>query len=163
MGGIGAFGITRAVSRVNTNMIHNTYVNREVVRNATGTRASFNGPGGVQAKPTAREQAAAKAAHVAPTSAQRSRLAAARNDPAFRARNNNGKPKAATVKTFDRRHQPKVDRDGGGGKYGTSGREEWRGRPGSAPKRRRLRPGKLGPKNELGQQNKLGQGRQMSG
>ncbi len=102
------FRYNMAVSRVNTNLIHNTYVNREVVRNATGTRASFNGPGGVQAKPTAREEAAAKAAHVAPTSAQRSRLAAARNDPAFRARNNNGKPKAATVKTFERRHQPKV-------------------------------------------------------
>ena len=103
-----AFRYNTAVSRVNTNVIHNTYVNREVVRNGAGTRASFNGPGGVQAKPTAREQAAAKAKHIGPTSAQRSRLTAAKNDPALRARNNNGKPKSATVKTFENKHGPKV-------------------------------------------------------
>ena len=44
------FHYNTAVSRVNTNVIHNTYVNREVVTNATGTRASFNGPGGVQSR-----------------------------------------------------------------------------------------------------------------
>ena len=102
------FQYNTAASRINTNVIHNTYTNREVVRNATGTRASFNGPGGVQAKPIAREHAAAKAERVAPTSAQRSRLAAARSDPALRARNNNGKPKAAAVKTFESKHGPKV-------------------------------------------------------
>jgi WXXGXW repeat (2 copies) len=102
------FRYNTAVSRVNTNVIPNTYVNREVVRNATGTRASFNGPGGVQTKPNAREQAAAKAEHVAPTSAQRSRVTAAKNDPTLRARNNNGKPKATAVRTFENKHGPKV-------------------------------------------------------
>jgi hypothetical protein len=38
-------------------VIHNTYVNRQVV-NKTVSRASFNGPGGTTAKPTAKEQAA---------------------------------------------------------------------------------------------------------
>jgi WXXGXW repeat (2 copies) len=102
------FHYNTAVSRVNTNVIHNTYVNREVVRNATGTRASFNGDGGVQARPTAKEQAAAEARHVAPTSTQRSRVTAAKDDPALRAANNKGKPKVTAVKTFESKHGPKV-------------------------------------------------------
>src|SRR5437868_10661319 len=35
------FRYNRAVTRVNTSVIHNTYVNKQVVRN-TGSRASFN-------------------------------------------------------------------------------------------------------------------------
>jgi hypothetical protein len=86
---------------VDTSVIHNTYVNKEVV-NTTGSRASFNGPGGATAKPTAQEQAAAKAEHVPPTPAQRSRVEAAKKDPALRAANNNGKPNPEAIKTFDR-------------------------------------------------------------
>src|SRR2546427_329586 len=55
------FRYNTAVTRVNTSVIHNTYVYKEVLRNSTGTRASFNGPGGATAKATAQEQAAAKA------------------------------------------------------------------------------------------------------
>ena len=75
------FSYNTAVSRVNRQVITNTYVNRAVVRNSRGARASFNGPGGVQAKPTSQQLAAAKAPHVGPTSAQRARVADAKNDP----------------------------------------------------------------------------------
>ena len=95
------FRYNRAVTRVNTTVIHNTYVNREVVRN-TGNRASFNGPGGTTAKATAQQQAAAKAERIPPTSAQTSRLEAAKNNPDLRVANNQGKPKAEAVKAFDR-------------------------------------------------------------
>jgi WXXGXW repeat (2 copies) len=95
------FSYNRAVTRVNTAVIHNTYVNKQVVRN-TGSRASFNGPGGTTAKPTAQQEAAAKAEHIPATSAQQSRVEAAKNDPALHVANNQGKPKAEAIKAFDR-------------------------------------------------------------
>jgi hypothetical protein len=96
------FRYNTAVTRVNNTVVHNTYVNKEAVTNGTGSRASFNGPGGVQAKPTAQEQASAKAEHVPPTSAQRARVEEAKNDPALHATNNHGKPKPEAIRTFDR-------------------------------------------------------------
>src|SRR6185369_8422663 len=78
------FSYNTAVTRVNTKVIHNTYVNREVLSKKGGNRASFNGKGGVQAKPTKAQQAATKAEHAGPTSAQRSRVEAAGKDPALR-------------------------------------------------------------------------------
>ena len=92
-----------AVTRVNTAVIKNTYVNKNFATTTT-TRASFNGPGGVTAKATAQEQAAAKAEHIAPTAEQRSRVEAAKNDPALRAKDNHGKPKADAVQAFNHSH-----------------------------------------------------------
>lgn len=90
------FAYNTAVSRVNTTVIHNTYVNKEVVKTG-GTRASFNGPNGVTAKATAAEQKAAKAPRVAPTKVQRSAAATAKSNPELRASKNNGKPPASAV------------------------------------------------------------------
>jgi len=95
------FRYNTAVTRVDTTVIHNTYVNKAVVNN-TGSRASFNGPGGATAKPTAQEQAAAKAAHVPATAEQRSRVEAAKNNPALHASNNHGQPKVEAIQAFDR-------------------------------------------------------------
>lgn len=95
------FRYNTAVTRVNTTVIHNTYVNNTVVTN-TGSRAGFNGPGGANAKPTTREQAAAKATHIPPTSVQRSRVEAAKKDPALHAKNNKGKPAPDAVQAFNR-------------------------------------------------------------
>ncbi len=49
------FRYNTAVTRVNTSVIHNTYVNKQVVNN-TGSRASFNGPGAQQPKPPPRNK-----------------------------------------------------------------------------------------------------------
>ena len=95
------FRYNRAVTRVNTSVIHNTYVNKQVVRN-TGSRASFNGAGGTTAKATAQEQAAAKAEHIPATSTQQSRVEAAKNNPDLHAANNHGKPKSEAIKALDR-------------------------------------------------------------
>ena len=57
------FRYNTAVSRVNTNVIHNTYADRSVVRNANARRVSYNGPGGTSARPTAAQRTAAQAAH----------------------------------------------------------------------------------------------------
>ena len=86
-----------AVNRVDTNVIKTTYVNREAVRSPSGSQASFNGKGGVQAQPTAAEKAAAKGPRVAPVSTQRSTVEAAKKDPALQAKANNGKPSAEAV------------------------------------------------------------------
>jgi hypothetical protein len=96
----GAFRYNTAVTNVNTTIIHNTYEDRTVINNAaTGSRASFNGPGGVTAKPTAAEEAAAKEHHIPATPAQMSNRQQALSRPALRAKNNNGNPAAALAKT----------------------------------------------------------------
>src|SRR5438094_5421098 len=114
-----AFRYNRAVTRVNTSVIHNTYVNRQVV-NKTVSRASFNGPGGTTAKPTAKEQAAAKAEHISATSAQRSRVEAAKNNPDMHAAKNNGKPKAEAIKALAPNTEAQAD---AGKAKGSAGQE----------------------------------------
>src|SRR4030095_4448767 len=84
------FSYNRAVTRVNTSVIRNTYVSRQAIKN-NASRASVNGPGGITAKPTVREQAAAKAEHIPATSVQQSRVEAAKNNPDLKAANNQGK------------------------------------------------------------------------
>ena len=113
------FRYNTAVTRVNTSVIHNTYVNKQVVRN-TGSRASFNGPGGTTAKATAQEQAAAKAEHIPATSAQQSRVEAAKNNPDLRAANNQGKPKSEAIKALDRNNEAQA---GAGKEKGKAGEE----------------------------------------
>ncbi|MBA2436115.1 MAG: YXWGXW repeat-containing protein [Chthoniobacterales bacterium] len=91
------FRYNTAVTRVNTTVINNTYVDNSFASKATKTRASFNGPGGVQAKPTKQEEAVPKANRLAPTKTQRSIVEAAKENPALHAKNNKGKPKADAV------------------------------------------------------------------
>ena len=77
------FRYNTAVTRVNTSVVHNTFVDRSALnRRATTSRASFNGPGGVTARATPQQLAAARGPHLAPTGAQRaSRVAALRTAP----------------------------------------------------------------------------------
>ena len=100
------FRYNTAVSRVNTKAIRNTYIDRQVVPKNKGARPSFNGPGGVQAEPNDREKGLANAERVAPISAQQSRVAAAKNDPALRGGENKGQPKTTAVRSFESKHRP---------------------------------------------------------
>ena len=102
------FRYNTAVTRVNTTVIKNVYVNKTVINNnATKGRASFNGPGGVQRQPTAQEQAASKAEHIPPTSEQASHAETAKSNPDLHASKNGGKPKVAAVaKVGDTGAQP---------------------------------------------------------
>jgi WXXGXW repeat (2 copies) len=63
------FDYNTAVMNVNRNVVHNTYVDRSVIRNTTN-RTSFNGPGGITVRPTAAETAAGRERRVGPTAAQ---------------------------------------------------------------------------------------------
>ena len=90
---------------IDTKAIRNTYVDRQVVPKNKGARPGFNGPGGVQAEPNDREKGLANTERVAPISAQQSRAAAAKSDPALRRGDNKGQPKAADVRSFESKHR----------------------------------------------------------
>jgi len=91
-----SFHYNTAVTRVNSKVINNTYTYKAPVKTA-GSRAGFNGPGGATAKATAQEQAAAKAKRMEATSEQRAIANRAKDNPDLKAKNNNGKPKAAAI------------------------------------------------------------------
>jgi len=62
----GHFAYNTAVLHVNTTIVHNTYVDRTVIRNTTVVnRTSFNGPNGINARPSGQEQAAMRIAYSA--------------------------------------------------------------------------------------------------
>jgi hypothetical protein len=94
---------------VNTAVIHNTYADRAVLTKqatqATGSRASFNGPGGVKAEATAEEKAAAEARHVPATSEQVSRQQGASRNRHLQASVNHGHPNVAAIKSLDQNAQ----------------------------------------------------------
>jgi hypothetical protein len=88
-----------AVMNVGSVRITNVY-NKTVVDNVTTSRVSFNGgSGGIQARATSGELAAARAGHLPPTAAQEHQVQVARTNPALRASANHGNPPiAATAK-----------------------------------------------------------------
>ena len=98
-----AFRYNTAVTRVNTNVVHNTYINNSFNKEVNTNRASFNGPNGIKAEPTGEQKAAAaNAKKIGPTSEQLSRQQAASKDQNLRASVNKGNPNADAIKSFDR-------------------------------------------------------------
>src|SRR5438552_11985861 len=99
-----AFRYNTAVTRVNNTVIHNTYVDRSVTnKQVNATRASFNGPNGVKAQPTAEQKAAAaNAKKMPPTSQQLERQQAAAKDRNLQASVNKGHPKPDAIKSFNK-------------------------------------------------------------
>jgi hypothetical protein len=92
----GNFYYNRAVNNISNTRITNVY-NRNVEVNRT-TNVSFNGgPGGVQARPTQAELAAAHEAHVAPTADQVRHAQAAGSNSHLRAAVNRGNPPIAAT------------------------------------------------------------------
>jgi hypothetical protein len=91
-----AFAYNTAVVRVNTTVIHNTYVNEAIVRQntiANSRRVAYNGgPGGVRHAPTDRERAAMNEHHTPATTYQQRQISAARADRASYAKVNGGHP-----------------------------------------------------------------------
>jgi WXXGXW repeat (2 copies) len=93
------FFYNSAVDNVRDVNVTNVY-SKTVVNNVTVNRVSYNGgPGGVSARPTAAEQAAARAPHHGPTSAQIQHVTGARGQHDLLASVNHGSPPiAATAK-----------------------------------------------------------------
>jgi hypothetical protein len=92
----GRFLYNRAVSNVNLNLTRNVY--SEEVTQARVNRVSFNGGnGGIDARPTPREEAAERGRHIPPVEAQLQHAQAARGNPELRASANLGKPAIAAT------------------------------------------------------------------
>ncbi len=110
----GRFSYNTYVSHVNTTIIHNTYNVR--VTNVSENRVSFNGgTGGVEARPTSREQTFASERHIGPVAAQTQHVQAARGNPELRASANQGKPPiAATSKPGDFKAGAVASKEAGG-------------------------------------------------
>jgi YXWGXW repeat-containing protein len=94
----GHFFYNRAVNNVNVNIIHNVY-NTTVINNSYRTnRVSYNGGnGGINARPTPQQEAAARQRHLPPVPVQRQHLSAARGNPELRASANHGRPPVAAT------------------------------------------------------------------
>jgi WXXGXW repeat (2 copies) len=94
----GNFFYNRAVMNVNVTEIRNVYTKNVVIQN--NTHVSFNGGnGGIQARPTAQQEAYAHEAHRPPTSAQTENMHAASSNREFLYSANHGRPAvAATAK-----------------------------------------------------------------
>jgi YXWGXW repeat-containing protein len=93
----GHFFYNRSVSNINVTEIHNVY-NTTVINNTTVNRVSYNGGnGGIGARPTPEEEAAANERHIAPVAAQTQHAQEARSNPQQRASVNMGKPPVAAT------------------------------------------------------------------
>jgi hypothetical protein len=116
------FRYNTAVTRVDTNVVHNTFVDRSVVNKQVNTsRAAFNGPNGVKAEPTAEQKAAAENARKMPaTSEQRARQEAASKDRNLQASENKGQPKDDAIKSFDKRASAEHGKGAGAEGLGTA-------------------------------------------
>jgi len=113
----GHFFYNRAVSNVNVTNIHNVY--NTTVNENTGNHVSYNGgAGGITARPTAEQEAAARDRHVGPVAAQTQHEQQAHSDPQQRASENHGKPAvAATAKPGEFRGEGAVAARDAGGSY----------------------------------------------
>ncbi|MGB6691341.1 MAG: hypothetical protein WBE76_26200 [Terracidiphilus sp.] len=97
----GHFFYNRSVNNIDVVNIHNVY--NERVENNNDSRVSFNGGrGGVEARPTSQQEAAARQRHIPAVAAQIEHAQEARANPEQRAAANHGKPViAATQKPGD--------------------------------------------------------------
>jgi hypothetical protein len=92
----GHFFYNRAVNRIDEREIHNVYNTRVVERN--DTHVSFNGGrGGIEARPSAQEEAAARERHMGPVAAQQQHINLARGNRSLRASENHGRPPVAAT------------------------------------------------------------------
>jgi hypothetical protein len=95
-----SFAYNTAVEHVNTRVIHDTYVNTAIVRQNTienNNHVSFNGPHGIDHRPTPQEQVGLHEQHQAPTGIQQQHIQAAQNDRSAYARTNGGHPQTPAV------------------------------------------------------------------
>jgi hypothetical protein len=124
----GRFFYNRSVSNVNVTNIHNVYDTHVTYNNES--RVSYNGGnGGISARPTAGEEAAARDRHIPPVAAQTQHAQAARANPQQRASTNMGKPGvAATPRPGDFNDRAAVPAKEAGAPYTAANRAGNQGR-----------------------------------
>lgn len=92
----GTFAYNTAVTAVNPTIVRNVYV-RRIVEPRVVTRFAFNGPGGVIARPTARELVVTRERHIAPTAVQVEHARIASQDRSLAVVANGGHPRVLAV------------------------------------------------------------------
>ncbi len=90
------FRYNTAYWHVDRNRIHEFYDRRENFRE-THDRASFNGRGGIEARPTPQDERAMHARHFQPTARQRQYRDTVARDPQYQYKTNHGRPPHAAV------------------------------------------------------------------
>jgi hypothetical protein len=111
----GAFFYNRAVMNVNVHSVTNVY-NRTVIVN--NTHVAFNGPGGVEARPTAQEESYAREQHTPALATQREHEHAASQNRQLFASENHGRPAiAATARPGDFSGRNVTRANAAGGEY----------------------------------------------
>ncbi len=90
----GAFFYNREVMHVDVHNVTNVYSRTVVVNN---THVAFNGPGGIEARPTAQEEAYTHETHTAPLAAQTEHQHAASENKQLFASENHGRPAIAAT------------------------------------------------------------------
>ena len=101
----GHFFYNTAVNRVDANAIHNVYNTRV---NENVNRVSYNGGnGGIGARATSEEEAAARGRHTGPVSAQTQHAYSARNNPQQRFSANHGAPPVTATPRANLASHPK--------------------------------------------------------
>jgi hypothetical protein len=91
------FYYNRTVTNVSNVNVTNVYNRTVINNNFHGSRPSFNGRNGVEARPTQSDRFAAGESHRAPTTPQRSQAATARTLPSSLASVNHGHPQLAAT------------------------------------------------------------------
>lgn len=100
----GGFYYNRAVTNVNVTNIRNVYVDRTVInRTYINNHTSFNGPGGVMARPTRQEQMAMQEQHFSATGNQVAHARAAGMDRSQFASANHGHPMVTAMNSVNGR------------------------------------------------------------
>jgi hypothetical protein len=93
----GQFFYNRTVNNINVTNMQNVYTT-QVINNTSTSRVSYNGGnGGITARPSPQDEAAAHARHIPPVAAQTQHAQAARADQQLRASVNHGKPPIAAT------------------------------------------------------------------
>ena len=98
------FRYNTAVVNVNTTVVRNVYIDRTVINNTTiVNRTSFNGAGGIQARPSPQEQSFAREQHFQPTAGQVSHESNFAHDRSALASVNRGRPATAALDSVNGR------------------------------------------------------------
>ena len=100
----GLFRYNTAVVNVNTAVIHNVYVDRTVIHNTyVNNHVSFDGPGGINARPTPQEQITMRESHIPATANQYSHEQMASQNRQQWASVNQGRPMTPAMDTVNGR------------------------------------------------------------
>jgi hypothetical protein len=119
-GGHFFYNRTVVTNVVNIHNVYNETINRTIVEN----HVSFNGgPGGINARATAEEEAAARARHIGAVEAQTRQIDAARANRDLRASVNHGRPSIAATGRPGEFDHPVAAREAGGEYHGNPGGE----------------------------------------